>query len=174
MISILTVCAEAAPALPASVSAATAAPANNVRNRSGPLIMLLPNSQAPDPGHSRPRRPVYRESRRWGNVPEEAAGAVVARMERSVIRGLHKETPPPHFAEFIIGRRFAPTRWLNAGYESRRYPAFMPRTIGWPMPSGFESSSTKAARAVSWPRLTQAWWVPRWTSTSPALSRTVD
>ncbi len=26
-------------------------------------------------------------------------------------------SPPPHCAEFIIGRRFAPTRWLHAGYE---------------------------------------------------------
>ncbi len=29
------------------------------------------------------------------------------------------ETAVPHCAEFIIGRRFAPTRWLHAGYKSK-------------------------------------------------------
>jgi hypothetical protein len=34
-------------------------------------------------------------------------------MKRSAIRG-----PIPHFAEPVIGRRFAPTRWLHAGYAN--------------------------------------------------------
>src|SRR5262245_48482321 len=54
------------------------------------------------------------------------------------------------------------------------YRAFSPRTTGWPMPSGLASTRTKAARATSLPRLTQAWFVPRWTITSPALSFTVE
>jgi hypothetical protein len=27
--------------------------------------------------------------------------------------------PLPHYAEFIIGRRCAPTRWLHAGYTAQ-------------------------------------------------------
>jgi DNA-binding HxlR family transcriptional regulator len=39
----------------------------------------------------------------------------VARMERQRNPG----PPLPHSAEFIIGRRFAPTRWLHAGYKRK-------------------------------------------------------
>jgi hypothetical protein len=36
-------------------------------------------------------------------------------MERSKIR-----VPHPHSAEPVIGRRFAPTRWIHAGYALDR------------------------------------------------------
>src|SRR5260370_39767277 len=36
--------------------------------------------------------------------------------------------PIPHSAEFIIGRRFAPTRWLHAGYAATRL--FQPHILG--------------------------------------------
>jgi hypothetical protein len=54
------------------------------------------------------RRPHYRTWRQ--------DGADVARMKRSVIRGRSRGVSP-HFAEPVIGRRFAPTRWLHAGYK---------------------------------------------------------
>src|SRR6267154_3476463 len=41
----------------------------------------------------------------------------VARMERSEIRGLAGSIAIPDCAEPVIGRRFAPTRWLHPGYR---------------------------------------------------------
>jgi hypothetical protein len=38
-------------------------------------------------------------------------------------------SPFPHCAEFIIGRRFAPTRWLHAGYCSFRLAISIARQI---------------------------------------------
>jgi hypothetical protein len=40
----------------------------------------------------------------------------VARMERSAIRDWDNGRAAPDFAEPVIGRRFAPTRWLHPGY----------------------------------------------------------
>jgi hypothetical protein len=44
----------------------------------------------------------------------------VARIERSEIRVLPLTSSSPGFAELVIGRRFAPTRWLNPGYMLER------------------------------------------------------
>src|SRR5262249_32864689 len=68
----------------------------------------------------------------------------------------------------------APAAPSCAKHETQPYRGLSPRTIGWPMPSGLASTSTKAARATSLPRLTQAWLVPRWTIPSPALGFTVE
>jgi hypothetical protein len=46
-----------------------------------------------------------------------AIEASVARMERSEIRDLIRRIAFPDCAEPVIGRRFAPTRWLCAEHD---------------------------------------------------------
>ncbi len=50
----------------------------------------------------------------WVRSPDGAIRAFTP-----VFDGLRRNpgTPLPHSAEFIIGRRFATTRWLHAGYK---------------------------------------------------------
>jgi hypothetical protein len=54
--------------------------------------------------------------------PDEATTAFTP-----VFDGLWRNPGPtaPHSAEFMIGRRFAPTRWLHAGYKPARRCAFV-------------------------------------------------
>src|SRR5262249_24670794 len=62
---------------------------------------------------------------------------------------------------------------LGAG-RARRQRAFAAPVMGWPIPNGTASISTKATRARRLVRLAQAWLVPRWTMTSPAFIFTVE
>ena len=58
------------------------------------------------------RHPCQQTARRANH------NTAVARMERSAIRGL-LQIRSPDLAEPVIGRRFAPTRWLYPGYDVR-------------------------------------------------------
>src|SRR5262245_11795058 len=70
------------------------------------------------------------------------------------------KSDPPHPNPLPDGERESrrAAGQVRAPYKAwhQRQPALVPRTIGWPMPSGLASISTNAARATSLPRLTQA------------------
>ena len=76
-------------------------------------------AQAGVSNHEAPR-PILRDAQT--RAPQDEVQIVeghqqVARMERSAIRErAEHQAPAPDFAEPVIGRRFAPTRWLHPGY----------------------------------------------------------
>jgi hypothetical protein len=77
----------------------------------------------------------------------------VARMERSAIRErAEHQAPAPDFAEPVIGRRFAPTRWLHPGYFF-----FWVSTLTLCPIVGPAEGGTRWLLAMTYNRLTSRW-----------------
>ena len=143
-------------------------PAGRISRRSGPRRpRSAPDHAAGSPGSdARSARSARTPDRRSGGAdrrresrrPAPATAAAMSapppwrpRLRRTL--GLHGASLPHVLRCLSCGRLYAP----------RRRRAM--RTAH----GSFESISTKAMRHGSVPRLTQAWLVPCWTSTSPAL-----
>ena len=93
---------------PASVMASRAEPMRAVRNASTRLPSLdvpSPNNRTGSPSASRRAISLFTSC-------VLCRGGLVARMERSVMRG----QPIPDYAEFIIGPAEGRTRWLHPGF----------------------------------------------------------
>src|SRR5260370_36967599 len=75
-------------------------------------------------------REASQNGRNFSNFLAATCRRLVARMERSVIRG----QPIPDYAEFIIGPAGGRTRLLHPGYEHRQ------GRPGFPVPSPFTFS----------------------------------